>query len=66
MREYQIFLSKEAGVFGGLRKIFFISDEAALAACRRLLDEFAGVDIWRGRYRIGLLRRGDGAPATAG
>lgn len=57
MQEYKIFVSDEIGVFGNLRKVFFVNDKAALDACMRLLDEFCGVDIWCGESRVALLGR---------
>jgi hypothetical protein len=59
MREYRIFLSDESGAFGHLRKIFFMDDDAALVACRRLLGHFSGIDIWQGQRRVALLSRAD-------
>jgi hypothetical protein len=59
MREYQMFLGSEAGVFGGVRIVWLTADSVALEIGRRLLREVAGVDIWQGGRRVALLRKSE-------
>ena len=61
MREYQMFLGSEAGVFGGARRVWLTADSVALEIGRRLLREVAGVDIWQGGRRVALLRQAEKA-----
>ena len=52
-----MFFSRERGVFGGVRNVWLAADAVALEIGRRLLRDFAGVDIWQGDRRVALLTR---------
>ena len=65
MREYRMFFGSETGVFGGARNVWLATDRAAVAIGRRLLEQVAGVDIWRGERRVALLTRASPALAVS-